>query len=721
MIANTLLIMPKAMKKSLTAFIYFVLAASTLLVFWQVRNFDFTNYDDNLYVYENSHVLNGLTADNIFWAFTTGHTGYWHPLTWLSLMLDCQLFGPNPGRIHLVSLFLHVVNTLLLFAVLRKMTGALWPSAFVAALFAVHPMHVESVAWIAERKDVLSTLFLLLTLAAYVGYVRGGGLFRYLLTVLLFILGLLAKPMLVTLPFVLLLLDYWPLKRFSIADCQLPIEKNPKSKIQNLKFTQSFWRLIIEKVPFFALSMVSSVITFIVQKVSGAVININALPLQDRVANAIVSYMRYIGKMVWPQNLAVFYPFDIGNFTYLQITLCAILLLVISIFVIGFGRKQKYLLVGWFWFIGTLIPVIGLVQVGAQALANRYTYISYIGLFIMIAWGLPELLSKWPQRKIALGLSMVIVLTILGICAHQQVSYWNNGTSLFTHVIKVTQDNYFAHYGLGISYKNLGCHQDAIESYKQAIRINPDYDEAYNDLGISYFILGRYQDAIEAYKQAIRINPDLAKAYNNLGNACLFLERYQDAIESYKQAIGIKPDLAEAYYNLGAAYLKLGRYQNAIEAYKQAIRIKPDLAEAHYNLGKALVAQGQIYEALDQLRQAIRLRPDCPDFMNDFAFLIITHPEIKNRDVNEAIGLARRACELTNYHNPAMLGTLAASYAAAARFPEAVDTARKAIAIADSANQPQIKNIIQHHLTFYTQGKPYIEPAAAPFSDAPKP
>jgi tetratricopeptide (TPR) repeat protein len=425
--------------------------------------------------------------------------------------------------------------------------------------------------------------------------------------------------------------------------------------------------------------------------------------------------------MVWPQNLAVFYPFDIGNFTYLQITLCAILLLVISIFVIGFGRKQKYLLVGWFWFIGTLIPVIGLVQVGAQALANRYTYISYIGLFIMIAWGLPELLSKWPQRKIALGLSMVIVLTILGICAHQQVSYWNNGTSLFTHVIKVTQDNYFAHYGLGISYKNLGCHQDAIESYKQAIRINPDYDEAYNDLGISYFILGRYQDAIEAYKQAIRINPDLAKAYNNLGNACLFLERYQDAIESYKQAIGIKPDLAEAYYNLGAAYLKLGRYQNAIESYKQAIRIKPDLAEAHYNLGKALVAQGQIYEALDQLRQAIRLRPDCPDFMNDFAFLIITHPEIKNRDVNEAIGLARRACELTNNHNPAMLGTLAASYAAAARFPEAVDTARKAIAIADSANQPQIKNIIQHHLTFYTQGKPYIEPAAAPFSDAPKP
>ena len=713
--------MPKFAKKSLTAFIYFVLAASTLLVFWQVRNFDFTNYDDNLYVSENPHVLGGLTYDGIIWAFTTGHTGYWHPLAWLSLMFDCQLFGPDPGRIHLVNLFLHIANTLLLFALLKKMTGSLWPSAFVAAAFALHPMHVESVAWIAERKDVLSTLFWLLTLAAYAGYVKRPSIFRYLISLMLFAIGLMAKPMLVTLPFVLLLFDYWPLDRFAATRTVKTAGGKSRKPAPIHDGRAILYRIIIEKIPFFVLAAVSSVITFIVQKVSGAVININALPLQDRVANAIVSYMRYIGKMVWPQNLAVFYPFDIGNFTYLQITLCAILLLVISIFVIGFGRKQKYLLVGWFWFIGTLIPVIGLVQVGAQALANRYTYISYIGLFIMIAWGLPELLSKWPQRKIALGLSMVIVLTILGICAHQQVSYWNNGTSLFTHVIKVTQDNYFAHYGLGISYKNLGCHQDAIESYKQAIRINPDYDEAYNDLGISYFILGRYQDAIEAYKQAIRINPDLAKAYNNLGNACLFLERYQDAIESYKQAIGIKPDLAEAYYNLGAAYLKLGRYQNAIEAYKQAIRIKPDLAEAHYNLGKALVAQGQIYEALDQLRQAIRLRPDCPDFMNDFAFLIITHPEIKNRDVNEATRLARRACELTSYKNPAFLGTLAAAYASAGKFSEAVDTARKAIAIADSANQPQIKNIIQHHLTFYTQGKPYIKPAAAPFSDAPKP
>jgi len=594
--------MLESVKKYFVTFTYLVLILSTLLVFWQVRNFDFVNYDDSDYVSDNPQVLNGLTRDGVIWAFTTNRSANWHPLTWLSLMLDCQLFGSNPGWMHLVNLLLHIANTLLLFAIFKKLTAAVWPSVFVAAAFALHPMHVESVAWIAERKDVLSTLFWLLTLAAYVGYVKRPSVFRYLISLVLFAIGLMAKPMLVTLPFVLLLFDYWPLDRFAATRTVKTAGGKSRKPAPIHDGRAILYRIIIEKIPFFVLAAVSSVITFIVQKVSGAVININALPLQDRVANAIVSYMRYIGKMVWPQNLAVFYPFDIGNFTYLQITLCAILLLVISIFVIGFGRKQKYLLVGWFWFIGTLIPVIGLVQVGGQALANRYTYISYIGLFIMIAWGLPELLSKWPQRKIALGLSMVIVLTILGICAHQQLSYWNNGTSLFTHAIKVTQDNYFAHYGLGISYKNLGCHQDAIESYKQAIKIRPDYDEAYNDLGISYFILGRYQDAIEAYKQAIRINPDLAKAYNNLGNAYTNLGRYQDAIEAYKPAIRINPDLAEAHYNLGTAYYKLGRYQDAIEPYKQAIKIKPDFVLAHYNLGVAYFVIGDKGLALEEYK-----------------------------------------------------------------------------------------------------------------------
>ncbi len=609
--------MPESAKKSFVIFTYVVLILSTLLVFWQVRSFDFVNYDDNAYVSENQHVLNGLTQDGIIWAFTTPNIGNWLPLTWLSFMLDCQLFGPNPGWMHLINLLLHLANTLLLFAVLKKMTGSLWPSAFVAAAFALHPMHVESVAWITERKDVLSTLFLILTLAAYVSYIKRRSLPSYLLTILLFVFGLLAKPMLVTLPFLLLLLDYWPLKRFSIFNFQLPIEKNPKSKIQNLKFAQSFLPLIIEKIPFFALSAVSSVITFFVQQSSGAVADINALPLKSRLANVFLSYATYIGKMFWPRDLAVLYPFDIENFSFWHIILCVLLLLVIFFLAFWFGRERKYLPVGWFWFVGTLIPVIGLVQSGAQGYADRYTYIPYIGLFIVIAWCLPELLSKWRYRKIALGIAAAIVLTALGICTYKQVGYWKNSSILFTHAIEATQNNYVAHCNLGLAYSKLGRYQDAIEAFKQAIRIKPDDAESHYNLGVSYGNLGHYQDAVEACKQAIRIKPDDALAHYNLGVAYGKLGRYQDAVESYKQAIRIKPDYTDAPCNLGNAYLNLGRYQDAIEAFKQAIRIKPDYAEAHCNLGLAYDKLGRYQDAVEAFKQAIRIKTDFAEAHNN--------------------------------------------------------------------------------------------------------
>jgi tetratricopeptide (TPR) repeat protein len=588
--------MPEQVKKSLVLSIYLALTVSTLLVFWQVRNFDFVNYDDNVYVSENPHVLNGLTADNVIWAFTTGHVGNWHPLTWLSLMLDCQLFGANAGWMHLENLLLHLANTLLLFTVLtsassvepKKMTGALWASAFVAAAFTLHPMHVESVAWITERKDVLSTFFWLLAMLAYVRYVKQPGAARYLLVLLIFALGLMAKSMLVTLPFVFLLLDYWPLER----------------KIS--------WRLLVEKIPFFALAVISSIITFLVQRKIGAMpgININGLPLKARTVNAFLSYARYIGEMFWPQNMAVFYPFDAGSFAFLQVAMCVLLLLVISIFVIRFGRNQKYLPLGWFWFVGTLVPVIGIVQVGSQGHADRYTYIPYIGLFIMIAWGLPQLLSKWPQRKIALGLSMVIALTTLGICAHRQTSYWKNSFTLFSHAIEVTQNNYVAYGNLGVVYVNLGRCNEAIDAYQQAVKINPEYGFAYHALGVVYAKVGRYQDAIESYKQAIRIKPDEADAYYNLGNSYAKLGRLPEAIDVYQQAIKIQPDLADAHRNLGNAYAKLSRYQDAIESYKQAIRRKPDDPEAEFALGNACYALGRLPEAIEAFRQAIRIKPD---------------------------------------------------------------------------------------------------------------
>jgi tetratricopeptide (TPR) repeat protein len=579
--------MPQQAKKTLVLSIYFALAFSALLVFWQVRNFDFVHCDDNDYVSKNPNVLNGLTPAAVSWAFTTDVSSHWHPLTWLSLMLDCQLFGPNPAGFHLVNLLLHIVNTLLLFAVLKRMTGALWQSAFVAALFALHPMHVESVAWISERKDVLSTFFWLLTMLAYTQYVKKPGIVQYLLTLLFFALGLMAKPMLVTLPFVLLLLDYWPFQR----------------KIS--------WHLLVEKIPLFALVAVSSVVTFLVMRTGGALIKMDTLPLNSRIANAVLSYVKYLYKMVWPRNLAIFYPFgESASFPFWQVAMCVLLLLVISIFVIRLGRNQKYLPVGWFWFIGTLVPVIGIIQVGQQAYADRYTYVPYIGLFIMIAWGLPVLLSKLPQRKIALGLSMVIVLTTLGICDHQQTSYWKNSVTLFSHALEVTQKNWLAHNDLGLAYDDLGRSAEAIENFSQAIKIIPDYAEAHTNLGIVYTKLGRWQDAIDEHKQAIKFKPDLALAHNNLGIVYTKLGRWQDAIDAYKQAIRIKPDFVEVYNNLGYAYAALGRYAEAIDTYNQAIRIKPDFVDVHYNLGNAYYALGRYPEAINVFGQVIKIKPD---------------------------------------------------------------------------------------------------------------
>jgi tetratricopeptide (TPR) repeat protein len=582
--------MPKQVEKPLVLLIYFVLAVSAMLVFWQVWNFGFANYDDNDYVSENSRVLNGLTIDGFVWAFTTGHAGNWHPLTWLSLMLDCQFFGAGAGWMHLVNVFFHLANTLLLFAVLKKMTGSLWSSAFVAAAFALHPMHVESVAWIAERKDVLSTFFLLLTLAAFTSYVSHPSVFRYIAALVMFALGLMAKPMLVTLPFVLLLLDYWPLERFG---------------------RRSVFYLIREKIPFFVLSVISCVITFLVQRRSGAVADIKFISLNSRIANVFLSLAQYIGKLFWPQNLAVFYPFNAAaSIPFRHLAACVLLLVVISFFVLRYGRSQKYLPVGWFWFLGTLVPVIGIVQVGSQAYADRYTYVPYIGLFLMIAWLLPQLLSKWPYRKTVSGVLMVMVLTAIAICAHRQVSFWNNSISLFSHAIEVTQNNWLAHNNIGVAYGELDRWQEAIETYKQAIRIRPDYAKAHNNLGIAYGRLDRNTDAIEAYKQAIRIRPDYAEAYYNLGIAYGKLGRWQDAAEAFTQAVKIKPDYILAYNNLGVAYNSLGRSDDAIETFRQTIKIKPDYVEGYYNLGRVLGNLNRWKEAIDAYKQAIRIRPD---------------------------------------------------------------------------------------------------------------
>jgi len=587
------------MKSIKLIFVYFVLAMSVLLVFWQVRNFDFVNYDDNEYVFENQRVLDGLTTEGVAWAFTSGHSANWHPMTWLSLMLDCQVFGAKPGGMHLVNVFFHLTNTLLLLVVLKKMTGAFWPSVFVAAAFGLHPMHVESVAWIAERKDVLSTFFLLLTLVAYAGYVKRPCAIRYFATLMIFALGLMAKPMLVTLPFVMLLLDYWPLNRFESVQ---HVKKSGRQVSQSVPVTNKhsiLYRCIIEKIPFVGLSVVSSIVTVIVQRSSGAVVETDKFSFGIRLANAVLSYARYIGKMFVPADLAVFYP--TSGIAFGQFALGVVLLIGVTMLVLFLGRWRKYLPVGWLWFVGTLVPVIGLVQVGAQAYADRYTYISYIGLFIMIAWAVPEFLSKWPHHKVVLGASMVIVLTALGICCHGQVSYWNNSISLFSRAIEVTENNCVAYNNLGAEYGKCGRYPEAIEAYKQAIKINPDYAKTYYNLGAAYGVLGRHKEAIEVYNQAIRIKPEYAEAYNNLGVAYHGLGRYEEAIEAYKSVIRIRPD-AQAYNNIGIAYGVLGRYEEAAEAFGQAVRINPQFADAHLSLGMAYLEINDKTSAMGQYR-----------------------------------------------------------------------------------------------------------------------
>ena len=501
------------------------LAVATLAVYWQVGSYEFVNYDDNYYISDNSHVQQGLTGDSIIWAFTATHIANWHPLTWLSHMLDCQLYGMNPTGHHLTNVFFHLVNTLLLFLVLKWMTGALWRSGFVAALFALHPLHVESVAWVAERKDVLSTLFWMLTMWAYLGYTKRPGVKRYLLILLFFALGLMAKPMLVTLPFVLLLLDYWPLGRIWLGQSGIEHPVANQANIAAKKPRTQIFRLLLEKTPLFALAAVSSVVTFIVQKSGGAVKALETYPFNIRITNAMVSYFRYISKAIWPQKLAALYPHPGQSLPMWHAALAGLLLVVISTVVIRAGRRCPYLPVGWLWYVGTLVPVIGLVQVGEQAMADRYTYVSLIGLFIIIAWGVPELVKGWRQRRLALGVSAGVLLLGLMVCTWFQARHWKDTITLFTHAVNVTANNYVAHYSLGLALGKEGKLEESMEHSYKALRIKPDYADAHNNLGTALAKQGRMKEAAAHFSEALRINPDYQKARENLEKALFILRK----------------------------------------------------------------------------------------------------------------------------------------------------------------------------------------------------
>ena len=803
------------------------LAAIIWVVFGQTLRHEFVNYDDNFYVYENPEVARGLTLQGIIWAFTHVHSSNWHPLTWVSHMLDCQFYGLHAGGHHLTNILLHMATAILLFLVLRRMTGFLWRSAFVAAVFAIHPLRVESVAWVAERKDVLSGLFFMLTLWAYTRYAQGRSNVErrkssagssslapdYFLVLFFFALGLLCKPMLVTLPLVLLLLDYWPLGR--VAGGESRVTSGIKGKPSTLNCTPNTFgvqlsTLLLEKLPLLGLAVASSVVTIFAQHEAIQSFEKFSLPL--RMGNALISYVAYLGQMFWPSGLAVLYPFPAGGVEGSRVVLSLVLLAGIStgVFIL---RRRPYFLIGWWWYLIMLAPVIGIVQVGVQARADRYTYLPQIGLYLLLTWAVADLCAGWRHHRVALGGLATVILVSLIFCARTQTSYWRNSESLWTHTLACTSGNYVAHNNLGRSFPqkkrmdeaiaqyqkalqinpdnadahinlasalgqqgrvdeaiahcqkalqinphSAGAHKilgnallqlgnvdEAIAQYQKALQINPDYPEAYNNLGIALLQKGNVAEAIAQYQKALQINPDYADAHVNLGNVLLQTGRVDEAIAhiqkalqikpgyagasytlgnallqkgnvdeaiaQYQKALQINPDYAEVYHNLGVALLQKGNVDEAIAQYQKALQIKPGYANAHINLGNALLQKGNVAEAIAQYQKALQIKPDSVNVLNNLARLLATYPDAHIRDGVQAVKYAGRACELTHYGVTPLVSTLAAAYAEAGRYDDAIAAAQKACALATAAGEQELLEKNQQLLILYRAHQPYYEAA----------
>ncbi len=583
---------------------YLVIISLTIIilaVYWQVHNFDFVNYDDDVYVTKNPFVRYGLTKSNILWAFTTTYGNFWHPLTWLSHMADTTIFGMDPGKHHISSLLLHLANTILLFLILKQMTGALWQSAFVAALFGLHPLHVESVAWVSERKDVLSTLFFMLTISAYVSYTKSLPLpvkdnslkLKYISVMFFYALGLMSKPMLVTLPFILLLLDYWPTERFQ---------------------RESSRKLIIEKTPLFILTIISSITAFFAQKWGGAVASLDSYPLWVRITNGAVSYVAYIGKMFWPLDLAVFYPHPGESINFWQGAGAGGLLVLVSSVAVIMRKKHPYLLTGWLWYLGTLVPVIGLVQVGVHSMADRYTYIPLIGLFIMLTWGSHSLFSKYftgidkagLQRFLEITIALVILAT-LSIISKQQVSLWQNSLTLWTHELTLFNDVSAGYNNRGNAYIESGNYTKAIGDLNTAVKLSPRAADVYNNRAVVFIETGQFRLAMSDLNKAIELNPLYSDALINRCGLYVSIKRYGDAIKDCSYAIKIDPNKAMSYNSRGIAYEMSGRYDKAIADYSKAIAHSPQTAILFKNRGIAYQKSGKAQMAKKDLKKAEEL------------------------------------------------------------------------------------------------------------------
>jgi tetratricopeptide (TPR) repeat protein len=577
------------------------LALAVLAVFGQTVHFEFVNFDDQIYVYENPQLAGGLSLGSVAWAFTHAECSLYHPLTMLSLRLDYQLHGLHAGGYHLTNVLIHTASVILLFLLLRRMTGALWRSAFVAAVFAIHPLRVESVAWVTERKDVLGTFFFMLTVGAYVRYAQyPNSLGRYLQVVVFYVLGLLSKPMAVTLPFVLLLLDYWPLQRFRAGTPTraAPLPAQPPGSAR---------RLILEKIPLLALAALASVVTYCV--VNKAVTGSAPIPMPVRMENACISYVVYLRQMVWPTGLAAFYPFPQKGPPFWEIASAFLLLAVISGGVLAFWRKRPWLPVGWFWYLGMLVPVIGIVDAGEFAHADRNTCLPQIGLYVLLAWAVAERSAGWRHGRLLQGGMSTAILVVLMFCAHAQTSYWQDSESLWTRAVDCTSGNYLARKSLGDDLDKHGRLDEAVVQYRRALEIRPGYADAHNNLGVSLEKFGKPDEAIAQYRAALAIQPGRADARFNLGRVLLNQGKLDEAAAQYRIGLGIKPDNAEANNNLGNALLRLGKPEEAIIQYRRALEIAPDYAEALNNLGNALTLKGADEAAIVQFQKSLEIRP----------------------------------------------------------------------------------------------------------------
>jgi protein O-mannosyl-transferase len=633
------------------------LALVTLLVYLPGKHDNFINYDDDDYVTENSAVQNGLTWAGIKWAFTTGHASNWHPLTWLSHMTDCELFRLNPGGHHFTNVLFHAANTVLLFFLLLRLTGALWPGAFIAALFAWHPLHVESVAWIAERKDVLSTFFALLALLSYANYAKENSRRSFWFAFLFFALGLMSKPMLVTLPFVMLLLDFWPFQRFS-----------------NFKFQMAtVTRLTQEKWPFFLLTAGSCIVTYFAQR-NEAVASFAKVPLQLRFENTIAAYPSYLFKAVWPINLSVFYPLP-RQIPWMIVAASAAFLFLVSAMVWLERKRSPWLLVGWLWFVGTLVPVIGLVQVGDQAMADRYSYFPLIGIFIAITFAFEKWAAQFSFPKTVSVVTGVLILAACLVLPENQLRYWHDSESLFTHALTVTKDNALARLNLGAAFEENGKSAEALAQYQQAVALNPQRDEADNNIGKLLYEMNRSQEALGYCLKAVELNPKRASSHNSLGLVLVELNHFDDAMSQFSEAAHLDANYAAPRFQTGRTLLKLGRNAEAMPFFHEALQIEPDNFQMLIYVARVL--------ASDENQQ------------------------IRNGD--EALALADRANKLAGGAQPVALDTLAMACAETGRFDDAVQTQQQAVKLAESSGQTDDAVLMRQRLQLYKNHQPWRE------------